>query len=127
MNDRDQLQRIKIALATLRAAPDPQTLTDKIPPLAESLLLGAITESEFKASLQEIDWQRTRTAALNLAKNSIFTQQRDLEEAISRQELAAQREQALTAAKAIEANRSPKPVHNYGPRATGGSDRHERH
>lgn len=118
MESQDQLKQIKAALNVLRTAPGQQELTDKLQPLAESLLMGEIREDEFREALAEINYQKSRTAALILAKTGLTTQLHELEAALSKQELSGQRQEALAAARAAEANRPAKKPHDYGPRLT---------
>lgn len=60
----NSLKKVKASLALIDAAPNKQALSDKSQALAENLLNRAISESEFREGLLELEYQRTRGAVL---------------------------------------------------------------
>jgi hypothetical protein len=102
-----ELELVKKAMEIIRNAPSKIELADRVKPLAESLLLGNITESEFRTALEEINFQKARTEAIDLAKSSMTIRLRELEFAV--EEMEMKERQAVVLAEA-EARRLAQPT-----------------
>lgn len=85
-----QLSKIKQGILTSRAAPTHQESRNSAQKAAEDLLTGVISEDEFRSQLTEINYQQSRSIALELARPEINRQLHSLEDEASRQLIADQ-------------------------------------